>query len=114
MVQTGATFRDAAAEYMPWLEHDRARKPSTLPDTRSDQPLVPTLCDQERRARRRGRLARFPRKAGRFAWQGPLTGSGSSQAPPRRLRLSLQVAATRPFMERHRREVNRNPVFTAA
>ena len=30
MVRTGATFADAVAEYMRWLEHDRARKPSTL------------------------------------------------------------------------------------
>jgi integrase len=30
MVRTGATFADAVAEYMRWLEQDRARKPSTL------------------------------------------------------------------------------------
>jgi integrase len=30
MVRTGATFADAVAEYMRWLEHDRARKPTTL------------------------------------------------------------------------------------
>jgi hypothetical protein len=30
MVRTGATFKDADAEYMRWLEHDRERKPSTL------------------------------------------------------------------------------------
>jgi integrase len=35
MVQTGATFKDAACEYMRWLEHDRARKPSTLRDYES-------------------------------------------------------------------------------
>jgi integrase len=29
MVRTGATFADAAAEYLRWIEHDRARKPST-------------------------------------------------------------------------------------
>jgi integrase len=27
MVQTGATFADAAAEYVRWIEHDRAPKP---------------------------------------------------------------------------------------
>ena len=30
MVRTGATFADAVAEYMGWLEQDRARKPTTL------------------------------------------------------------------------------------
>jgi integrase len=35
MVQTGATFLDAASEYMRWLEHDRQRKPSTLRDYHS-------------------------------------------------------------------------------
>jgi integrase len=35
MVRTGATFADAAAEYLRWLEHDRARKPSTVRDYQS-------------------------------------------------------------------------------
>jgi integrase len=35
MVQTGATFADAASEYMRCLEHDRQRKPSTLRDYQS-------------------------------------------------------------------------------
>jgi len=35
MVHTGATFTDAAAEFMRWLECDRQRKPSTLRDDRS-------------------------------------------------------------------------------
>jgi integrase len=35
MVRTGATFADAVAEYLRWLEHDRERKPSTLRDYRS-------------------------------------------------------------------------------
>jgi hypothetical protein len=30
MVRTGATFADAAAEYLLYIEHDRGRKPSTL------------------------------------------------------------------------------------
>ncbi len=30
MVQTGATFEDAAAEWLRYVEHDRARKPSTV------------------------------------------------------------------------------------
>jgi integrase len=35
MVRTGATFSDAAEEYMRWLREDRQRKPSTLRDYRS-------------------------------------------------------------------------------
>jgi integrase len=35
MVRTGATFDDALAEYVRWLELDRQRKPSTLRDYRS-------------------------------------------------------------------------------
>ena len=35
MVRTGATFADAAAEYLRWIEHDRARKPSTVRDYQS-------------------------------------------------------------------------------
>jgi integrase len=34
-VRTGATFADACAEYVRFLEHDRQRKPSTLRDARS-------------------------------------------------------------------------------
>jgi integrase len=35
LVQTGATFADAAAEFLRYAEHDRAIKPSTLTDYRS-------------------------------------------------------------------------------
>jgi len=35
MVRTGATFADAAAEWLRFIEEDRARKPSTLRDYRS-------------------------------------------------------------------------------
>src|SRR5215210_590757 len=35
MVRTGATFADAAAEYLRYTEHDRGCKPSTLTDYRS-------------------------------------------------------------------------------
>jgi integrase len=35
MVKTGATFADAADEYLNWLERDRERKPSTMRDYRS-------------------------------------------------------------------------------
>ena len=30
LVRTGVTVRDAAAEYLPYIEHDRERKPSTV------------------------------------------------------------------------------------
>lgn len=35
MVRTGATFADAAAEYLRYIEQDRGRKPSTLRGYRS-------------------------------------------------------------------------------
>ncbi len=35
MVRTGATFEDAAAEYLRYIEHDRGRKPSTVRGYRS-------------------------------------------------------------------------------
>lgn len=35
MVRTGATFADAAAEWLRFIEEDRERKPSTLRDYRS-------------------------------------------------------------------------------
>src|SRR3954451_6761388 len=35
LVQTGATFADAAAEFLRYVEHDRSIKPSTLTDYRS-------------------------------------------------------------------------------
>jgi integrase len=35
MVRTGATFADATAEYVRYIEHDRGRKPSTLRGYRS-------------------------------------------------------------------------------
>jgi integrase len=35
LVRTGATFADAAAEFLRYVEHDRAIKPSTLTDYRS-------------------------------------------------------------------------------
>src|SRR2546426_5472703 len=35
MVRTGATFADAAAEYLRYIEHDRGRKPSTVHGYRS-------------------------------------------------------------------------------
>jgi integrase len=45
MVGTGATFADAAAEYLRYIEHDRGRKPSTVRGYRSaiDAHLLPAF-----------------------------------------------------------------------
>lgn len=45
MVRTGATFADAAAEYLRYIEQDRGRKPSTLRGYRSaiDAHLMPAF-----------------------------------------------------------------------
>jgi hypothetical protein len=45
MVRTGATFADAAAEYLRYIEQDRGRKPSTLRGYRSaiDAHLLPAF-----------------------------------------------------------------------
>lgn len=42
MVRTGATFADAAAEYLRYIEQDRGRKPSTLRGYRSAIEAQPT------------------------------------------------------------------------
>ena len=46
MLVTGATFADAAAEFLRYVEHDRQRKPSTLRDYRSviDNHLLPAFA----------------------------------------------------------------------
>ena len=41
MVRTGATFADAAAEFLRYAEHDRALKPSTLRGLPLGDPLLP-------------------------------------------------------------------------
>jgi hypothetical protein len=48
MVRTGATFEDAAAEFIRYCEHDRALKPSTLRGYRSviDAYLVPEFGER--------------------------------------------------------------------
>ena len=45
MVRTGATFADAATEYLRYVEHDRGRKPSTVRGYRSaiDAHLLPVF-----------------------------------------------------------------------
>jgi integrase len=47
MVRTGATFADAAAEYLRYIEHDRGRKPSTVQGYRSalNAHLLPAFGD---------------------------------------------------------------------
>src|SRR4051794_22622890 len=47
LVRTGATFADAAAEYLRYVEHDRGRKPSTVRGYRSviEAHLVPAFGD---------------------------------------------------------------------
>ncbi|MBA3304732.1 MAG: hypothetical protein H0U25_02235, partial [Thermoleophilaceae bacterium] len=47
VTQTGATFADAAAEWLRYVEHDRDCKPSTLGDYRSvvNGRLLPTFGD---------------------------------------------------------------------
>jgi integrase len=48
MVRTGATFADAAAEWLRYVEHDRMRKPSTVATYRSllGSQILPTFGDQ--------------------------------------------------------------------
>jgi integrase len=48
MVRTGATFTDAAVEYLRYVEHDRGRKPSTIRGYRSviDAHLLPAFGDK--------------------------------------------------------------------
>jgi hypothetical protein len=48
MTRSGATFADAAAEYLRYCEHDRGCKPSTLRDYRSnlEAHLLPAFGDQ--------------------------------------------------------------------
>jgi hypothetical protein len=66
MVRTGATFADAVAEYLRWLEQDRQRKPSTLRDYA--QSSTPTCCPSSASSRlRRSRPSRS--NDGRRRWQ---------------------------------------------
>ena len=48
MVRTGATFADAAVEYLRYVEHDRGRKPSTIRGYRSviEAHLLPAFGDK--------------------------------------------------------------------
>ena len=62
LVQTGATFADAAAEFLRYVEHDRGCKPSTLIDYRSI--IAAHLLPAVRRHARRGRHAGEDRATG--------------------------------------------------
>ena len=56
MVRTGATFADAAAEWLRYVEHDRGRKPSTVAGYRSivrSQLLPASVRWRSSRSRRR-------------------------------------------------------------
>ena len=48
MIRTGATFADAAAEWLRYIERDRMRKPSTVATYRSllRSQILPTFADQ--------------------------------------------------------------------
>ena len=79
MVRTGATFADAAAEYLRYFEQDRGCKPSTLRDYRSniDAHLLPAFGGQPLEAITAEAID---------AWRDSLTGSvepNEEQAPGR-------------------------------
>jgi integrase len=94
MVRTGATFADAAAEFLRYAEHDRAPKPSTLRGYRSivDAYLLPafgerrlediTTADVERW---RSSLARVGNGARKPGGSGVSRNAGPSKDPPRPL-----------------------------
>jgi len=70
LVRTGATFADAAAEYLRYSEQDRGCKPSTLRDYRSnlDAHLLPAFGEQPLEAITPDAID---------AWRGSLTGLSS-------------------------------------
>jgi integrase len=67
LVRTGATFADAAAEFLRYAEHDRGCKPSTLRDYRSniEAHMLPAFGDQPLEAISAAAIDR---------WRGSLTG----------------------------------------
>ena len=69
-VRTGATFADAAAEFLRYTDHDRDCKPSTLRDYRSNlvAHLLPAFGEQPLEAVTPGAID---------AWRGSLTGLSS-------------------------------------
>jgi integrase len=72
MVRTGATFADAAAEWLRYVEHDRRRKPSTVAgyDSIVRSQLLPVFGDQAIEAITPGAIE---------AWVGSLTQAASSR-----------------------------------
>jgi integrase len=73
MVRTGATFADAAAEWLRYIEHDRGRKPSTVAGYRSivGSELLPRF----------GAMALESVAAGDIeSWQASMTQAASTRA----------------------------------
>ena len=66
-VRTGATFDDACAEYLRFLEHDRQRKPSTVRDARSivRNHLLPAFGGRRLEDVSAERVERWARELGR-------------------------------------------------
>jgi len=69
MVRTGATFADAAAEYLRYVEHDRGRKPSTLRGYRSiiEAHLLPAFGEMQVEAVTTGEIERWIPEVGGVA-----------------------------------------------
>jgi len=77
MVVSGATFAYAAAEWLQFIEEDRARRPSTLNDHRSalNAHLLPAFGNQPLESVTPERLVRADRRlCGRHAAGRPLSG----------------------------------------
>lgn len=101
MVRTGATFDDAVAEYMRWLQDDRQRKPSTLRDYRSiiNAHLLPAFGEQRLEEITTEQIER---------WSASLTGRGTMN---NRTRLKI-LTVLHGVMKRATRvwKLPRNPV----
>ena len=90
MVRTGATFADAAAEYLRYVTEDRGRKHSTIEDYRSiiRLHLLPAFRRDGVGADRRHRGGGIPGAAGATGAGAPLpravrtAGVVKSAAPP--------------------------------
>ena len=79
MVRTGATFADAAAEYLRYIGEDRGRKASTVEDYRSI--IRVHLCRRSVRcSSRRSRSA--PWRRSRRDWRNGSTTAGASRRGP--------------------------------
>ena len=96
MVVTGATFADAAAEYLRYAEHDRSLKPSTLRGYRSivSAYLLPAFGRRRLEDITKAEIERWRSSlesaAGRQAWAGEQLEEPDPDAPARDLRPGLQ------------------------